>query len=78
MVGPHLLDVQDDQTSSRALPSVAPPELRLKTFNTMILPKLEYCSAICDPHLKKRHRLPRQCAKVCRKNYHQELVYDFN
>ena len=31
----------------------APPELRLKVFNTTILPKLEYCSAVWDPHLKK-------------------------
>ena len=31
----------------------APPELRLKIFNTTILPKLEYCSAVWDPHLKK-------------------------
>ena len=31
----------------------APSELRLKIYNTTILPKLEYCSAVWDPHLKK-------------------------
>ena len=32
---------------------LAPPEVRLKVINSTILPKLEYCSAIWDPHLKK-------------------------
>ena len=31
----------------------APPEVRLKITNTTILPKLEYCSAVWDPHLKQ-------------------------
>ena len=31
----------------------APPEVRLKVINSAILPKLEYCSAVWDPHLKK-------------------------
>ena len=31
---------------------LAPPEVRLKVINSTILPKLEYCSAIWDPHLK--------------------------
>ena len=32
---------------------LAPPEVRLKVINSTILPKLEYCSAIWNPHLKK-------------------------
>ena len=31
----------------------APPEVRLKVINSIILPKLEYCAAVWDPHLKK-------------------------
>ena len=31
----------------------APPEVRLKVINSTILPKLEYCAAVWDPHLKK-------------------------
>ena len=52
-----------------------PPEVRLKVTNSTISPKLEYCSAVWDPYLKKDIASLDSVQKFARRT-HKELVYE--
>ena len=52
----HLHHVQESQATPRLTsPEVSPsqPPVRLKLYSSVILPKLEYCSSVWDPHQAK-------------------------